>query len=72
ITAAQSLNSLFNGVNEQLILENVFGDTARVLYSLNAGWVEIEDGVKTYIVEDGVITRQTAHGLITFNGPPPG
>ena len=71
ITAAQSLNALFSGVNAQVIQETVFRDTARVLYSLDAGWVEIEDGVNSYVIEGGVITGQTAHGLITFNGPPP-
>lgn len=71
VTAAQSLNTLFNGVNRQVIQETVFGTTARELYSLDAGWVEIADGVNSYVFEDGVITEQTAHGLITFNGPPP-
>ena len=71
ITAAQSLNDLFSGVNRQVIQETIFRDTARVLYSLDAGWVEIEDGVNSYVIKDGVITGQTAHGLITFNGPPP-
>ena len=71
ISATQSLNSLFSGVNPQIIQETVFRNTARVLYSLDAGWVEIEDGVNSYIIDDGVITGQTAHGLITFNGPPP-
>ena len=71
VTAAQSLNALFNGVNRQVIQESVFRNTARELYSLDAGWVEIADGVNSYIIEDGVITGQTEHGLITFNGPPP-
>ncbi|MAT91449.1 MAG: hypothetical protein CME59_02500 [Halioglobus sp.] len=71
IAAVQSLNDLFNGVNPQVIQEDIFRDTARVLYSLDAGWVEIEDGVRSYVIEDGVIVAETAHGLITFNGPPP-
>ncbi len=71
ITAAQSLNALFSGVNPFVIQESIFRDTARVLYSLDAGWVEIEDGVNSYVIEGGVIIGQTAHGLITFNGPPP-
>ena len=71
IAAAQSLNDLFSGVNPQIIQETVFRDTARVLYSLDAGWVVIEDGVNSYVIEGGVITRQTAHGLIEFTGPPP-
>lgn len=71
IAAAQSLNTLFSGVDAQVIQETIFRDTARVLYSLNAGWVEIEDGVNSYVIEGGVITRQTAHGLIKYNGPPP-
>ncbi len=71
VAAAQSLNDLFSGINPQIIQEDVFRDTARVLYSMDAGWVEIADGVNSYVIEDGVITRQTAHGLIMFNGPPP-
>ena len=71
IFAAQSLNTLFNGVNRQVIQETVFRNTARELYTLDAGWVEIADGVNSYVIEDGVIIGQTAHGLITFNGPPP-
>ncbi|MEM9255293.1 MAG: hypothetical protein AAGA91_07585 [Pseudomonadota bacterium] len=71
VTAAQSLNSLFNGVNRQVTQETVFRNTARELYTLNAGFVEIEDGVNSYVIDDGVITGQTAHGVITFNGPPP-
>tara|TARA_R110002049_G_scaffold232354_4_gene404919 strand:+ start:4053 stop:4904 length:852 start_codon:yes stop_codon:yes gene_type:complete len=71
LTATQSLNTLFNGVNAYVIQEDIFRDTARVLYSLDAGWVEIKDGVSSYVIENGVITQQTSHGLITFNGPPP-
>lgn len=71
IAATQSLNDLFNGVNAQIVQETIFRDTARVLYSLDAGWVELEDGVDSYIIENGVITGQTSHGQITFNGPPP-
>jgi hypothetical protein len=71
ITAAQSLSDLFNGVSAYIVQEGVFGNTARVLYSLDGGWVEIEDGVNSYVIENGVITAQTAHGTITFNGPPP-
>lgn len=72
VSAAQSLNTLFDGIAPQIFQEDVFNDTGRVLYSLDAGWIEIEDGVNSYVIEEGVITRQTAHGLIKFNGPPPG
>ncbi len=71
VTAAQSLSALFDGIAAQIFQEDVFNDTGRVLYSLDAGWVEIEDGVHNYVIENGVITRQSSHGLIKFNGPPP-
>jgi hypothetical protein len=71
VLAAQSLNDLFNGVNPQIFQEDVFDDIARVLYSLDAGWVEIADGVNSYVIQNGVIMQQTAHGKIQFNGPPP-
>lgn len=45
--------------------------TARVLFRLDGGWIEIEDGVFTFAIEAGRIRSQTMHGLITFNGPPP-
>jgi len=43
----------------------------RVLDSIDAGWIVIPDRATTYIVECGIITRQTDHGLIEFTGPPP-
>ena len=71
ITSHQSIALLFNGVNPQIIQVTEFRDTVRVLYRLDAGWVVIPDGVDTYVVEKGLITRQTSHGLIEFTGPPP-
>ena len=71
IAAHQSLNDLFDGVNPQLIQVTEFRDTVRVLYSMDNGWVVLPDGVETYVVENGLITRQTSHGLIEFTGPPP-
>ena len=71
IASHQSYALLFNGVNPQIIQVTAFRDTVRVLYRLDAGWVVIPDGVDTYVVEKGLITRQTSHGLIEFTGPPP-
>ncbi|MBW2694243.1 MAG: hypothetical protein JRE57_16710 [Deltaproteobacteria bacterium] len=72
ITAEQSLSTLFNGIPATLKQQDVFQDTARVLSSRDGGWIIIPDGVHTYVVECGFITRQTGHGLIEFTGPPPG
>jgi hypothetical protein len=46
-------------------------DVGRVLFSLDGGWIHIEDGVFTYVIKNGKIRHQTTHGLITFSGPPP-
>ncbi len=70
-TAASSFWSLFNGIPPTKKQLDVFEDTARLLWSLDAGWVEIEDGVDSFQIERGQIRTQTRHGLITFNGPPP-
>lgn len=67
----ESLWDLFNGVNPQVVANSEFGSSLRLLSSLDAGWVEIEDGVDAFEIEDGRIRSQTSHGLITFNGPPP-
>ena len=71
ITAAQSLSSLFNGIPSTLRQLDVFQDTARTLDSLDAGWIIIPDRTTTHVIECGIITRQTVHGLIEFTGPPP-
>ena len=67
----ESLWDLLSGVNPQVAATTTFRSSVRLLSRLNAGWVEIEDGVDTFEIEDGRIRSQTSHGLITFNGPPP-
>lgn len=69
--AYQSLWELFNGVSPFIIQQTEFQNTVGLLFSLDAGWVEIEDGVDSFLIEEGRIRRQWSHGLITFNGPPP-
>ncbi len=71
VTFYFSLFDLFNGVSYTVGQIDEFGKTVRVLNSLNAGWVEIPDGIDTFIVKRGRIRTQTNHGLIKFNGPPP-
>jgi hypothetical protein len=71
IGAEQSLASLFNGVAPTLMQQDIYQDTARVLDNLDGGWVIIPDRTTTHVIECGIITRQTVHGLIEFTGPPP-
>ena len=51
--------------------QDVFRDLVRVLYWVDGGWFVVPDGVATYVIRNGKISRQTAHGLIEFTGPPP-
>ncbi|MBW2271568.1 MAG: right-handed parallel beta-helix repeat-containing protein [Deltaproteobacteria bacterium] len=71
ISSGQSLASLFNGVAPGSAHRDTFDDTVRVLDSLDAGWITMPDRVRTFVVECGIITRSTSHGLIVFTGPPP-
>jgi hypothetical protein len=71
VNAYMSLYSFAAGAVPVATETNIFRDVVRVLYRLDAGWWEIEDGVDTYWIKRGRIERQTRHGLITFTGPPP-
>lgn len=71
VAAAQSLSSLFSGVSPQQVRFDVFDDTARLLEDYDGGWVTIPDRVRTFVVECGLITRQSDHGVVVFTGPPP-
>ena len=71
LSSQMSLNDLFSGVNPQVLQESIYRDTARVVFSLDAGWIRIPDGVSTYVIRRGRIVQQTTHGLIEFLGPPP-
>jgi hypothetical protein len=63
--------SLFNGVTPTSVHRDTFQDTVRVLDALDAGWITMPDRVRTFVIECGIITRSTSHGLIVFTGPPP-
>jgi len=54
-----------------LLQQDVYQDSVRILDSLDAGWITIPDRTQTFVVECGIITRSTNHGLIVFTGPPP-
>jgi len=71
VAAAQSLAMLFNGVSPTILQEDNYRDVVREIYRLDAGWVVIPDGVRTFHIRKGKIRRQTSHGLIEFTGPPP-
>lgn len=72
VAAAMSLASLFNGVGYTQKQVDVFERMGRVLWSLDAGWVTIPDGISSFhFNKKGKIRRQTSHGLIVFTGPPP-
>jgi ketosteroid isomerase-like protein len=71
VTALMSLHALAAGAPAVILEAIYFGEVARVLYRLDAGWFKIEDGVHTYRIRKGRIEFQTTHGLITFTGPPP-
>lgn len=76
VAALQQLSGLFGGtipmVNEEVIV-SILGDRAemaRVLFSLTTPCVDINDGADTYIIKNGRITAQTAHGFPTFKCAP--
>ena len=71
VSSYLSLYDVFNGVSFQVRQLDEFRDTVRVLWRLDAGWVVMEDGVDTFVIERGRIRRQTQHALLTFTGPPP-
>lgn len=71
---ASALESLFDLVGDtqiDVVEANYFRNVVRILYALDGGWFEIDDGVFTFVIEAGRIRHQTTHGLIHFNGPPP-
>ena len=71
VAGLKSLDDLAGGVQPVVHEDNSFDDMVRILFTLDAGWWEIEDGVSTYVVRRGRIVQQTNHGLIRFTGPPP-
>jgi hypothetical protein len=71
VQSLMSLATLAGGAQPVVWEENSFRDLVRVLFTLDAGWWEIEDGASTYVVRRGRIVQQTTHGIIRFTGPPP-
>lgn len=69
--AHMSLAALFGDAQAEVTDETHFGDMVRTLFTLDAGWVTIPDGVHTYEIRSGRIARQATHGFIEFIGPPP-
>jgi hypothetical protein len=75
----QAIGGLFGGVipqvNEEVIVSilNDRAELARILFSISTECIDIPDGTDTYIVRNGKIQAQTAHGFPVFKcGPPPG
>jgi hypothetical protein len=66
-----SLHNLFGGAQPLTTDEIVWDNMVRTLFTLDGGWITIEDGVHTYVILGGRIRHQTVHGRITFTGPPP-
>lgn len=71
VAAAQSLVDLFDGALPVITQEDIFRGVVRTLFTLDGGWIVIPDGTHTYVIENGLVTRQTTHGIIEFTGPPP-
>ena len=71
VLALQGFAQAFGGATPTVDEETIQRDTARVLFSLDLGFISIPDGVDTYVILHGKIVRQTAHGNVVFSGPPP-
>lgn len=76
IAELQALGGLFGGiipiVNQEVIVSilNDRAEMARVLFSITTTCVDIPDGVDTYIIKNGKIQAQTAHGFPVFKCAP--
>ncbi len=72
----QVISELFDGivpqVNEEVIVPILRGkaEMARVLWSVSTQCIDIFDGADTYLVVEGKIQSQTAHGFPTFRCAP--
>jgi hypothetical protein len=71
VSALMSLFVHFEDVPIDVHDDDYYGDVVRILFSMDGGWIHIEDGVFTYVIRNGKIRYQTTHGLISFTGPPP-
>lgn len=79
IASLAGFGAFFGGqvptVNEEIIVTILDNRThmARTLFSITTPCIDINDGTDTYIIRNGQIQAQTAHGFPTFKcGPPPG
>lgn len=79
VASLAGLGALFGGqvpqLNQEIIVKILDKRThmARTLFSIETACVDIPDGTDTYIIRDGKIQSQTAHGFPVFKcGPPPG
>lgn len=72
----QMVTAFFDGivpqVNEEVIvpLARSKAEMARVLWSISTQCIDVFDGADTYLVADGKIQAQTAHGLPAFRCAP--
>jgi hypothetical protein len=71
VASLQGLHALLDGALPVVVERLPFRDVVRILYTLDAGWFAIPDGVHTYVIRRGKIRQRTSHGLIEFTGPPP-
>jgi hypothetical protein len=78
VATLQGFGALFGGqvpqVNEEIIVSILDNRThmARTLFSISTPCIDIPDGTDTYIIRNGRIQAQTAHGFPVFKcGPPP-
>lgn len=69
ISNAQSLAALYSHQRPTLNELAVFSDMARTRYSLDTGFIVIDDGTDTFIVKRGQIRRQTRHASFEFAAP---
>ncbi len=76
VAALQQLSGFFGGtipmVNEEVIVSILKdrAEMARVLFSISTPCVDINDGADTYIIKNGQIQAQTAHGFPIFKCAP--
>jgi hypothetical protein len=75
VSDLQMISGLFAGidptVHEEVIVPILHDkDMVRVLWSISTQCMEILDGADTYIVGEGKIQAQTAHGLPAFRCAP--
>lgn len=78
VAALQGLSGFLGGAIPMVVEEvivSILNDRAemgRVLFSVTTPCVDIPDGADTYIIKNGKIQAQTAHGLPVFKCAPPG